>query len=66
PPLLLRDGQPDEIMAAARRTIERAGEGGGLVLTAAGSINMGTSYANLQALCQAAERYGRYHRGIGL
>jgi uroporphyrinogen decarboxylase len=59
PPLLLKDGTPEKVMAEARRSIERAGEGGGLVLTAAGSINMGTPYANLRALAEAAERYGR-------
>lgn len=60
PPLLLKDGAPEQIKAAARRSIELAGEGGGLVLTTAGSINMGTPYVNLQALCQAAEEFGRY------
>jgi len=63
PPLLLKDGAPEQIMRAARRSIELAGEGGGLVLTTAGSINMGTPYANLRALAEAAERYGRYERG---
>lgn len=63
PPLLLRDGTPDQIAHAARRSITLAGEGGGLVLTTAGSINMGTPYANLRALAEAAEQYGRYERG---
>ena len=59
PPLLLKDGTPEQVMAEARRSIALAGEGGGLVLTAAGSINMGTPYANLRALAEAAELYGR-------
>lgn len=59
PPLVLKDGTPEQVLAEARRSIELAGEGGGLVLTAAGSINMGTPYANLRALAEAAERYGR-------
>jgi len=63
PPLLLKDGTPEQIMCAARRSIELAGEGGGLVLTTAGSINMGTPYQNLRALAEAAERFGRYERG---
>jgi hypothetical protein len=60
PPLVLKDGRPEEIMAHARRSIEAAGDGGGLVLTTAGSINMGTPYENLRALGEAVERYGRY------
>lgn len=63
PPLVLKDGSPDQVMAAARRSIELAGEGGGLVLTTAGSINLGTPYENLRALGEAAERYGRYDAG---
>jgi uroporphyrinogen decarboxylase len=63
PPLLLKEGSPEEVLDAARRSIELAGEGGGLVLTAAGSINEGTPYANLEALCEAARRYGRYENG---
>jgi len=63
PPLVLKDGSPEQVTQAARRTIERAGEGGGLVLTTAGSINAGTPYANLRALCEAAQRFGRYERG---
>ncbi|MDD8015158.1 MAG: uroporphyrinogen decarboxylase family protein [Acidobacteriota bacterium] len=59
PPLLLKDGTPEQVMAESRRSIELAGEDGGLVLTAAGSINVGTPYANLRALAEAAERYGR-------
>ncbi len=63
PPLLLKDGSPEEVMIAARRSIELVGEGGGFVLTTAGSISMGTPYANLKALCEAAQRYGRYENG---
>jgi uroporphyrinogen decarboxylase len=63
PPLLLKDGSPEDVMMAARCSIELAGEGGGLVLTTAGSISMGTPYANLKALCEAAQRYGRYENG---
>ncbi len=63
PPLLLKDGTPAQVLEAARRSIELVGEGGGLVLTTAGSINLGTPYANLRALGEAAERYGRYEHG---
>lgn len=60
PPLILQNGTPADVMREAQRSITRAGEGGGLVLTAAGSIPIGTPYENLQALCQAAEQFGVY------
>ena len=60
PPLLLKDGSPEEVFEAAKRSIDAAGRDGGLVLTTAGSINMGTPYENLKALCFAAQSYGRF------
>lgn len=60
PPLILKDGTPEQVTEAARRSIQLAGEGGGLVLTTAGSINIGTPFVNLRALGRAAEQYGRY------
>jgi len=60
PPLLLKDGTPEQVLAAARRSIETAAEGGGLVLTTAGGISGLCPYINFQALCEAAERYGHY------
>ena len=54
PPLLLRNGSPEEVFCAAKQCIEEVGKDGGLVLTTAGSINMGTPYENLLALCYAA------------
>jgi uroporphyrinogen-III decarboxylase len=60
-PLLLKDGRPEEVYEAARRSIDDAsGRDGGLVLTTAGSMNMGTPYGNLLALCYAAAEYGRF------
>ena len=60
PPLILQSGAPEAVTAQAQQSIERAGEGGGLVLTTAGSIPIGTPYENLRALCQAAEQFGTY------
>jgi uroporphyrinogen decarboxylase len=54
PPLLLRNGSPEEVYRVAKQCIEEVGMDGGLVLTTAGSINMGTPYENLLALCYAA------------
>jgi len=63
PPFLVRDGTSEEIMAAARRDIERVGDDGGLVLSTAGSINDGTPEENIRAIMRAAELYGRYEDG---
>jgi len=60
PPLVVRDGTPEQVVAAARRDIEAVGADGGLMLTTAGSINEGTPIVNLLALMYAAHRYGRY------
>jgi uroporphyrinogen-III decarboxylase len=60
PPLLFKEGSPEQVLMAARESIHSAGEGGGLVLTTAGGTSGFIPYANVQALCQAADRYGRY------
>ena len=60
PPFVVRNGTPQEVVAAARRDIEAVGADGGLVLTTAGSINEGTPIVNLLALMYAAHQYGRY------
>jgi uroporphyrinogen decarboxylase len=60
PPLLLKDGSPDQVFDAARRSITDIGRDGGLVLTTAGSINMGTPPENLKAMCFAAQSLGRF------
>lgn len=65
PPLLLRNGSPEEVFHAAKKCIEEVGKDGGLVLTTAGSINMGTPYDNLLALCYASYRFGNLMRGQG-
>ena len=58
PTKVLLYGTPDEVVACAKRDIEQAGPGKHLVLCTAGSINPGTSFENLRALCYAAEKYG--------
>lgn len=63
PPLVLKDGRPEQVLRHARQSMAAAGEGGGLVLTTAGSINLGTPYENLRALAEATECYGRYENG---
>jgi uroporphyrinogen decarboxylase len=58
PTKVLLYGTPDEVVNCAKRDIEQAGPGKHLVLCTAGSINPGTSFANLKAMCYAAEKYG--------
>lgn len=58
PTKVLLYGTPEEVVACAKRDIEQAGPGKHLVLCTAGSINPGTSFENLRALCYAAEKYG--------
>lgn len=58
PTKVLLYGTPEEVVACAKRDIEQAGPGKHLVLCTAGSINPGTSFENLRALCYAAETYG--------
>ena len=60
PPLLLRNGSPEEVFHAAKQCIEEVGMDGGLVLTTAGSINPGTPYENLLALCYASYKFGNF------
>jgi uroporphyrinogen decarboxylase len=58
PTKVLLYGTPEEVYACAARDIEQAGPGKHLVLCTAGSINPGTSFENLKAMCRAAEDFG--------
>lgn len=60
PPMLLRNGTPDEIIDAVRCDIEKVGRDGGLVIATAGSIAEGTPLRNIRVMMYAADRYGRY------
>lgn len=59
PPLkILLYGTPEQVIEYVKRDIEQAGPGKHLVLTTAGSINPGTTFENLKAMCYAVEKYG--------
>lgn len=59
PPLkTLLYGTQEEVIACAKRDIAQGGPGKHLVLCTAGSINPGTSFENIRAMCYAAEKYG--------
>jgi len=59
PPLkVLLFSTSEEVIAYAKRDIGQAGKQ--LVLTTAGSINPGTSFENLKAMCYAAQEFGSH------
>jgi uroporphyrinogen decarboxylase len=58
PTKVLLYGTPEQVYECAKRDIEQAGPGKHLVLCTAGSINPGTSFENLKAMCRAAEDFG--------
>lgn len=60
PPLLLRNGTPEQIIERVKADFQKVGVDGGLVIDTAGSINEGTPLVNLKALVYAVHRYCRY------
>lgn len=61
PPLdVLRNGTPKDVMEVCRAIIDRAAPGGGFVLAAGGYIDEGTPAENIDAMIEAAEKYGKY------
>jgi hypothetical protein len=56
----LAQGGPAEVEAEARRVIEDAGEGGGLILSTGDQTPGDTPEENFVALIKAAKRYGAY------
>ncbi len=53
-------GTPTGVEAAAQAAIAAAGAGGGFILSTGDQCGRDTPDANIFALVQAAERYGRY------
>ncbi|NLV92540.1 MAG: uroporphyrinogen III decarboxylase [Firmicutes bacterium] len=60
PPMLLRNGSEEEIIAAVRSDIDKVGADGGLVIATAGSVSEGTSLRNIKTMLYAVDQYGRY------
>lgn len=58
-PMLMRDGSPAEVKAAAHRCLAAMGPCGGLMLGDGANVCPGTPLENLAAVTQAAEEYGR-------
>ncbi len=53
-------GTPQEVLEKSRQAIEDAGEGGGFILSTGDQCGRDTPDANLFAMVEAAEKYGRY------
>jgi uroporphyrinogen decarboxylase len=56
----LTHGSPSQVIAEARRVIEWAGPGGGLILGSSNSIHDGVKLENFLAMTQTAVKYGKY------
>jgi uroporphyrinogen decarboxylase len=63
PPLLLRNGSPDEIRQRVVDDFARAGASGGLEVTTAGSLAAGTGVGRMRWLMQVVQEECRYDRG---
>ncbi|OGD28193.1 MAG: hypothetical protein A2Y56_08285 [Candidatus Aminicenantes bacterium RBG_13_63_10] len=59
-PMLIYGGTPDEVREAARRTIEVLAPGRGYIVQDGNNIPPGSPVANINAMMEAAERWGRY------
>lgn len=51
-------GTPEDVKACVKRDIEQAGESRQIIICPAGSINPGTTFDNIRAMCEAVEEYG--------
>ena len=59
-PMLIHGGTPDEVREATRRVIEVLGPYKGLIVQDGNNIPPGSPLANINAMMDAAERYGRF------
>ncbi len=53
-------GSPETVREASRLAIEAAGKGGGFILSTGDQCGRDTPDANIRAMIEAAERYGKY------
>ncbi len=60
PPLLLRNGGPDDIQMRVISDFEKAGQTGGLEIATAGSLAAGTGVGRMRWLMQVVQEYCRY------
>jgi uroporphyrinogen decarboxylase len=60
PPLLLRDGSPEEIQNRIVEDFQKAGQTGGLNITTAGSLAAGTGVGRMRWFMQIVQEHCRY------
>lgn len=58
----LQYGTPHEVEAEVQRCIEKAGAGGGLILSSSNTIHRGVKPENYQAMLSALRKHGRYEK----
>lgn len=61
PPLLLRNGKPEEIIEIVKRDMHFLGEDGNFVECPAGSVPAGTPLENIKLYMWAVDKYCRYN-----
>jgi uroporphyrinogen-III decarboxylase len=59
-PMLIHSGTPDQVREATRHVIEKLAHFRGLIIQDGNNIPPGTPLANINAMMEAAEMYGRY------
>jgi len=59
-PMLIHSGTPAEVREATRRVIEKLAPGRGFIVQDGNNIPPGSPIENINAMMEAAERYGRY------
>ena len=59
-PMLIRSGTPEEVRQATRRVIEKLAPCRGYIVQDGNNVPPGSPLANVNAMTEAAERWGRY------
>ena len=59
-PMLIHRGSREEVIEATRRVIDKLARFGGLIIQDGNNIPPGAPLENINAMMEAAERYGRY------
>jgi uroporphyrinogen decarboxylase len=59
-PMLIHSGSPRQVISACRKVIEKLAPYRGFILQDGNNIPPGTPLVNINAMMEAAERYGQY------